>query len=144
MRLSPETGSISSRSKPWTVSQSSLQLNFCGGYRRRGNMRWLKWLGGIVGALALLVGVVFAWGALEYSDHPLIPHKRVTITLPFGAETEATGIRAMGEVEQYHPFGHPGIDFQWEHSVPLIAVADGTITSISRAEDMGEPVWYVL
>ncbi len=105
--------------------------------------RWLKWVLGIIGTLALAVGAIFAWGEIRYGDDPLIPHQLVTITLPFPASDEATGIRALGEVEDVHPFGHPGIDFQWEHPASLIAVGDGTITSISRAEDEGEPVWYL-
>lgn len=50
----------------------------------------------------------------------------------------------MGETIA-HPFpgGHPGIDFQWDYSAPLIAVANGKVTSITNASDMGEPVKYL-
>lgn len=97
----------------------------------------------VAGLLIIIIGLV-GWTKLEYGPHPPIAHKRVTITLPFTPENEATNLIPMGETIA-HPFpgGHPGIDFQWDHSVPLIAVANGTVTGITKASDMGEPVTYL-
>lgn len=87
---------------------------------------------------------MIVWARLEYGPKPIIAHKRITITLPFTIQNEATHLIPMGEtIEHPFPGGHPGIDFQWDHAVPLIAVADGKISKINRAEDLGEPVWDV-
>ena len=96
--------------------------------------------------VALLLTAVgfFAWSWLEYGDHPIIAHKPITIILPFAPEDDAGSLIPMGETIAHPiPHGHPGIDFGWDHSVPIIAAADGVITKIQRAEDMGEPVWYI-
>ncbi|MFO0702924.1 MAG: M23 family metallopeptidase [Candidatus Andersenbacteria bacterium] len=110
-------------------------------------MKWLRRVLLVLLALGLAVGLLAGglnlWYFIRYSPDPLIPHQRISITLPFALEDEATGIRALGEVESVHPDGHGGIDFQWDHSVPIRSIADGRVTSISRKEDMGDPVWYV-
>ncbi len=104
-------------------------------------MKWLKWIGLLVAGL-IICSVI--WARLEYTAEPLFPHRRISITLPFSPENEAINLIPMGEtIEHNFPGGHPGIDFQWNQPVPLIAVADGVITHISRADDKGEPVWYV-
>lgn len=106
--------------------------------------QWVWWILRIVGALLVVIALVQAWGHLEYGPHPIVPHHRITITLPYRSSDELLSMIPMGETIA-HPIkgGHPGIDFQWDHAVPLIAVANGTITDISRASDMGEPVWYL-
>lgn len=97
-----------------------------------------------VGGLVVVLGLAIGWGRLEYGPHPPLPHRRITITLPYTAANEVQHLIPMGEtIEHAFPGGHPGIDFQWDHAVPLIAVADGTITSIRREKDLGEPVWYL-
>lgn len=107
-------------------------------------MTWLKWLGLGILALVILVAVALLWSRIKYGKNPLIKHKRITITLPYDTAHEATHLIPMGEtIEHNFPGGHPGIDFQWVHAVPLIAVADGTITNISNADDKGETVQYV-
>src|SRR5262245_54523198 len=43
----------------------------------------------------------------------------------------------MGETV-YHPnapHGHPGIDFQWDHNVQIVASAEGVVTRIQRHQD---------
>lgn len=104
----------------------------------------MKWLLGSVGLIIGLALLWVGWSRLEYGPNPPIAHHRISISLPYSPENEATHMIAMGETIA-HPIkgGHPGIDFQWDHSVPLIAVSDGKITSIKKADDMGESVLYV-
>lgn len=106
--------------------------------------RWLKWLLGILASLIIVIALLFAWSAVKYSNNPLIAHHKISITLPYTAQYEATNLIPMGETIAHNFYGgHPGIDFQWTKSVPLIAVADGTVSSITKADDMGEPVTYL-
>lgn len=49
----------------------------------------------------------------------------------------------LGEKEEFHPDGHPGIDFKWDYAAPLIATFDGTISKIENGKDVGEPVLFV-
>lgn len=106
--------------------------------------KWLKIVGLIV--LVPIIGLILivVWTHFEFGPHPLIHHRRVVITLPFTPQNEATNLIPMGETVA-HPFkgGHPGIDFQWDHSVPLIAVADGKVSAITKSSDMGQPVTYL-
>lgn len=104
--------------------------------------RWLKWLLIILGIILVLSGLIWLWNKLEYfTPTPLIAHHKVSITLPYSSENEATNMISMGETIAHNFYGgHPGIDFQWDHSVPLIAVVDGKVTGIKNSDDMGEPV----
>lgn len=104
-----------------------------------------RWILVIVIALIVLIGSLLIWNKLEYfTPNPIIPHNKVVITLPYSKENEATNLIPMGETIAHNFYGgHPGIDFQWDHSVPLIAVADGKITNVSKDTDMGETVLNV-
>lgn len=106
-------------------------------------MKWLKIVGYIFLVLIIAVVSLFAWARLEYGPNPIIPHKRITITLPFGPQDQLIGINPLGEKEEVHPGGHGGIDFQWDHGAPLIATSDGTITNIKKAKDGEATVLYV-
>lgn len=71
-----------------------------------------------------------------------LPHKHIEMTLPFGPEDdEVTHIIPMGEIEEWHnastglPNGHPGIDFQWNKTTKILAVADGRIFNIRKNEE---------
>jgi hypothetical protein len=104
--------------------------------------RWLKWVLGIFSGLVVLGGLIGLWNKLEYfTPHPLIAHHKIAITLPYSADNDATSMISMGETIAHNfPGGHPGIDFQWDHSVPLIAVTDSKVIGIKNSNDMGEPV----
>lgn len=84
---------------------------------------------------------LFSW--LKYGPIALFGHQEVSITLPYRAENEPIAMLPLGEKEEIHPDGHPGIDFQWDYAAPLIAIFDGTISRIENAKEMGEPVLYV-
>ncbi len=107
-------------------------------------MKWFKTIGIIIATVAAVIVCVLIYAQAAYGPHQIIQHHAITITLPFAPANEATNLIPMGETIE-HPFagGHPGIDFQWDHTVPLIAVAGGTITSINNSEDKGEPVLYL-
>ena len=71
------------------------------------------------------------------------PPAEPIMILPFDVDHEPGGIMAMGETiihKREAPWGHPGIDFQFDHQAPLIAVADGTVIRIYEFEhpDMGQ------
>ena len=55
--------------------------------------------------------------------------------LPFTAAHEPAGVMPMGETIEHpppkSPEGHPGIDFQWDHQAPIIAVSDGKVVQIT-------------
>lgn len=90
----------------------------------------------MVGFILLFAGMLlFSW--LKYGPLALFGHKGISITLPYRAANEPMGMMPLGEKEEVHPGGHPGIDFQWDYAAPLIAAFDGTITSITSGEDMG-------
>ena len=78
---------------------------------------------------------------------PGMPHKRVIISLPFSKENEAQWLIPMGETINHPkpevPLGHPGIDFAWDHTVPIIAVADGVIKSVKKDSTEGKAVWNI-
>lgn len=101
-------------------------------------------IGGLIVAIfiLLILGLsFFSW--LRYSPVALFGHKSVSITLPYAAQNEPMTMLPLGEKEEVHPDGHPGIDFKWDYPAPLIATFDGTITRIEKEKDMGEPVLYV-
>ena len=54
--------------------------------------------------------------------------------LPFTDEHEPQGLMPMGETIEHpppkSPYGHPGIDFQWDYKAPVVAVVDGEIAEI--------------
>ena len=100
-----------------------------------------KIAGLIFAGLVIVISLLVVWAKLQYGSRPLFPHKRISITLPYGPENEVKNLIPMGEtIEHNFKGGHPGIDFQWDRSVPLIAVADGKITSIYNDKDMNETV----
>lgn len=105
---------------------------------------WLKIIGFVGLGFVCVFIMFFVWSWLKYAKHIIATQPRVTISLPFTSENDDARLIPMGE-KIGHPccHGHPGIDFQWNHNVPLIAVADGKITGISREEDEGQPVWYI-
>jgi hypothetical protein len=82
-------------------------------------------------ALAALV----AWTFTPFAAW--LPHERIVLSLPFAPGDEPHGLVPMGEtIDHPHaPQGHPGIDFQWDHSVPIIACAAGTVSSITWQPD---------
>ena len=106
--------------------------------------KWLKIIGLIVVVFILLVlGLsLFSW--LRYGPVAIFGHKGISITLPYQNEHEPNMMLPLGEKEEVHPEGHPGIDFQWDYAAPLIATFDGTITSITNEIDENEPVLYVM
>ena len=70
----------------------------------------------------------------------IVPHEKVTISLPFNAEDDGLiFINPMGETVQHpnSPNGHPGLDFGWNHPAPLIAVVDGRVTKIKEHKSGG-------
>ena len=94
------------------------------------------WIGAAVLAVVLVGGLAFALRFVV----PFLPgraHDRIVITLPFAAEDDALGLIPMGETVHHPdaPHGHPGIDFSWDHDVPIRASAPGVVTRIARHED---------
>jgi murein DD-endopeptidase MepM/ murein hydrolase activator NlpD len=91
--------------------------------------------------LALLVAIATCGTAFAFRFIvPFLPgrtHERITISLPFAAEDDARELIPMGETINHpdSPHGHPGIDFSWDHDVPIIASAAGIVTKIQRHED---------
>lgn len=105
--------------------------------------KWLKIIGFVViGFVLLIFGVaLFSW--LRFGPVALFGHQGISITLPYRAANEPMSMLPLGEREEVHPDGHPGIDFQWDYPAPLIAIFEGTISRIEHALDAGEPVLYV-
>ena len=54
--------------------------------------------------------------------------------LPFTRDHEPTGIMPMGETINHpppsSPWGHVGIDFQWDHQASVVAAVDGEVVEI--------------
>jgi len=54
--------------------------------------------------------------------------------LPFTEDHEPIGIMPMGETINHpapsSPFGHVGIDFQWDHQAPVVAAVGGVVVEI--------------
>ena len=77
----------------------------------------------IFGLGIVLVGVVTFTLAALIPIGTLIPHKRISIILPFAPDVDRiTGLIPMGETI-FHPNapgGHPGIDFGGQESFSLI------------------------
>lgn len=89
---------------------------------------WLRW---VLLAIGILVGGFFI---LSNAPWVFLPHKHISIILPFPAEfDETTSLIPMGEKFE-HPDGdgHPGIDFGFQKVTPVIAVADGRIGFIYK------------
>lgn len=87
----------------------------------------------IVGVLILVIALFFAW-RFYLRFLPIVPHERITISLPFAKEDDSLiFINPMGETDHHDPpHGHPGLDFGWKHKAPLIAVTSGKITKIEE------------
>lgn len=105
--------------------------------------QWFILLGLIAGGMFLIVLGLAGVSWLRFGPLALFGHTGISLTLPYQAEDEPMGMRPLGEKEEVHPAGHPGIDFQWDYAAPLIATFDGTITSIAGAKDGNEPVLYL-
>jgi len=103
----------------------------------------IKVIAFIMAGSILLVAGMQALSWLRYGPLAIFGHRGISITLPYGPENEPKSMLPLGEKEDIHPDGHPGIDFQWDYSAPLIAAFDGTISSVTNEKDMGEPVLYV-
>lgn len=95
-------------------------------------MKILKWIAIVLGVLLL------AFGLLMFQPWVFLPHQHIVIALPFApADDIYTNLIPMGEKIEHNaqngvPDGHPGIDFQWNKSTAILAVADGTIVNITK------------
>lgn len=95
-------------------------------------MKVLKWIGIAIGVLAALFFL------LMFQPWVLLPHKHIELSLPFAPSEDAnTGLIPLGEKIEHNasngtPDGHPGIDFGWNKPTAILAVADGTISSIRK------------
>ena len=80
--------------------------------------------------IAILSGITLIFVGLVLAKNITQKPERITISLPYRPENPVKSILPMGETIEHdaRTGGHPGIDFQWSNSVPLIAVADGEIT----------------
>src|SRR3989344_5599752 len=107
-------------------------------------MRYLKWIGLGFLAIIIIVAVLALTSWLRFGPLAVFGHKPITITLPFSAEHESKSMLPLGEKEDVHPDGHPGIDFQWEYAAPLIATSDAKITSVAKAKDGNNEVIYIV
>src|SRR2546428_1870458 len=90
--------------------------------------------------LAVAVALFLGWVIVQPAA--FLPHERIIISLPFSAENDnSTGMIPMGETlfhpKPKDPNGHPGIDFQWNHSADIIASADGTVANINHGSTEG-------
>ena len=87
----------------------------------------------VIGIIIVVILLFFSW-QLFIRFLPLIPHERITISLPFNKEDDdLIFINPMGEIDHHKPpRGHPGLDFGWHHPAPLIAVASGQISRIKE------------
>src|SRR5262245_34904746 len=101
------------------------------------------WFGLGIPVLLILAVAFVAFG-------PALPHKKVSLILPFAPEADAlTGLIPMGETK-FHPkpaapHGHPGIDFGGEEQFALIAAMDGTVTKVdSSPKDVKESMYDII
>jgi len=89
----------------------------------------------IFGILVIIVVLFLAW-RLFFRFLPIIPHERITISLPFvpSDDPHLFSINPMGETVNHpkpqNPHGHPGVDFLWDKNVEIISVAPGEVTRI--------------
>ena len=88
----------------------------------------------------IILLIILSW--FLFDPLAFLPHSRLQIVLPFDSQYDSsTGMIPMGETifhpKPQVPHGHPGIDFQWNTSVPIIASADGIITSIQHGSSNG-------
>jgi murein DD-endopeptidase MepM/ murein hydrolase activator NlpD len=92
--------------------------------------------------LIILGALVFLFAFMLFQPMAFLPHQKIVISLPFSQQYDSsTGMIPMGET-MFHPkpqvpHGHPGIDFQWSHQVPIIASSDGIITNINHGSSNG-------
>ena len=73
------------------------------------------------------------------SGTPLWPHQRIVVGLPFDPKDPPQWINPVGETIHHPkpqtPHGHPGIDFEWDHDVVMLAAIDGEVSKIERRQD---------
>lgn len=87
-------------------------------------------------AVAVIVGVCFFVTGGKITS--ILPHRAIVLGLPMAAAHDGvTDLIPLGETINHPdtPNGHPGIDFLWTKDTPIIAMADGTVTSTAPAED---------
>lgn len=94
----------------------------------------------IILAVIILVVLFFAPALYSRILWKYIPHKSITVSLPFSVSDDSdTIIIPMGETinhkEADSPGGHPGIDFQWTRKVRILASSDGVVVNTSPAPD---------
>lgn len=88
--------------------------------------------------LIIIVLVIVYVINLVFCPLAFIPHKHITIILPFSSEYDnLTSIIPMGEKKWHNasngnPNGHPGIDFNWGTEVPIITSSSGYIISTKK------------
>lgn len=100
--------------------------------------------------LFLILGVVLLLGVgvagYFFQVQAFLPHKKITIILPFDSRYDSeTQLIPMGETI-YHPKpqvpkGHPGIDFVSNTPYPFLASADGTITKMGHGSSDGIDIY---
>jgi len=100
------------------------------------NTKVKKTIAGLIVAMviAFALSLVITGGKIN----SLLPHHPVSLGLPMAAKYDnVTDIIPLGETINHPntPGGHPGIDFLWTEDTPIIAMAEGTVTSTAPAED---------
>ena len=70
---------------------------------------------------------------------PIWPQERIVLGLPYHSDDPPSYMEPMGETINHPkpqtPYGHPGIDFKWDHVAEIISVASGKVTSIDKIVD---------
>jgi hypothetical protein len=95
----------------------------------------------VILALAILVAIgfgllLFLIIGIEY----YLPHQKITIRVPYDLAHPPDAMNPMGETiyhpvkpGQPHPYGHPGIDYEWlNEQVDIISSSDGWVVSITE------------
>ena len=94
-----------------------------------------KWLWLVISLCLIAIGL----GMYFLPQSPLWPQERVALGLPYRAEDPPIYIEPMGETINHPihqtPYGHPGIDFRWDHSTEIIASLDGKVSAIEPIVD---------
>ncbi len=83
---------------------------------------------------AILIAVFITSGKLM----GFLPHHPIQLGLPMSPQYDAvTDLIPLGETinHPHTPGGHPGIDFLWTKDTPIIAMANGTVTTTDPAPD---------